>query len=142
MFEVVASSLSPVPDRHVNNRVVQTGAILVATALTTSYVASNHVLCGAAERISLAFTYVHGTATSVEYYVEWSSDGSTWFRSINAATSGATNTLTQNANTISVSGSIKWEDTFNSQDMYVRISYKSTGAADGTLACTAVLLGL
>lgn len=127
------------------NRLLGTLTVCAATDPTTSYAAlGDYVYCGQADYASLRFTSAFNSATSFEYYVEWSYDASTWFRSINVATSTSTNTLTLNNATITVGGAaIKWIDTFKVQDAFMRLVAKRTGgAASDTLAVACDLLGL
>jgi len=133
-FEVVAT----IPDeqqRNPANRRIGHVILREAAALTTSYVASDHTRVTMARRVSLLFTSAWASATSIEYYVEWSWDGTTFFRSVNIATSGATNTLTENLNTLAVGAAKKWIDSFEVQAPYIRVYAKRTGGAAGdTLA--------
>lgn len=143
MAEAAVTSISVLPSRPSldTTRWIGTTPFLAATTLTTSYVATDYVRCGSSQYVTLEFTYVHASAASVEYYVEWSDDGTTFFRSINVATSTGTNTLTMNNQTVATSGNLKWADSFLTQCPFFRINYKSTTNGDGTLACKAVLLG-
>lgn len=122
--------------------VLGTSAIRAAAATTTSYVASNYVATGQAKRITLEFTLVWVDSTSTEWYIEWSHDGSTWFRSVDYAVGGGTNTGTVNVNTLASSASLKWVDSFEPEGIYMRVNVKKTGGVGAdTLAVTAVLLG-
>lgn len=144
MAEVIASlcATNEHPGRHINCREVTKATLKAATALTTSYVATDHVRCASANLINLELTYVHGSAPSIEWYVEWSSDATNWFRDTNTATSTGTNTITANNSTLATSASVKVTQLFTVKDYYMRVNYKSTTNADGTLAIDAILLTL
>lgn len=117
--------------------------MLAAVDPTTSYAAagtSSHMKCAGADLISLLFTRVHGTATSIEWKVEWSYNASTWFRSTSSSTSAGTVTVTQNEATVAVSASVlTFVDTFPVQAPYVRVWVKRTG---GSSTDTVAVVGL
>ena len=116
-------------------------ALRAAAALTTSYVASSHVDCRWTKTICLLFTSIWASATSVEYYVEWSDDGTTWYRSLSASTSSGVVTMTENSATIAVSASLNFADAFPVQAQYMRVWAKRTGGASGdTLAIDVTLM--
>jgi len=96
-------------------------------ALTTSYVATSHIDCSQANKVNVYFTLTWVDSTSTEYYVEWSHDGATWFRSLNISPSGATNTVLDNTQTRAASASANWVDTFPRQAPYMRLYVKKTG---------------
>ena len=107
-------------------------------ALTTSYVATSHIDCSQANKVNVYFTLTWVDSTSTEYYVEWSYDGTTWFRSLNISPSGATNTVLDNTQTRAASASAKWVDTFPRQGSYMRLFVKKSGGvgADALLVET------
>ena len=144
MAEVFASlcATNEHPGRHINCREVTKAVLKAATALTTSYVATDHVICASANIVTLELTYTHGSAPSIQWYLEWSSDGTNWFRDTNVATSTGTNTVTENISTFATSASTKITQQFTVKDYYLRANYKSTTNADGTLAIKAILLSL
>ena len=142
MAEVIATS-GIAATRNPGNRHANRFILREALLPTGSYVASDHAEVLEAEKLSLLITLAgHATLTSLTYYVEWSYDGTTWFRSINVAASGATNTLTQNENTIAITGDVKFCDTFDVQAPYVRVSIKAGGTIDAgaTVAIDALAL--
>lgn len=96
-------------------------------ATTSSYVATSHIDCSQASKINVYFTMTWVDSTSHTYYVEWSKDGTTFFRSINNASSGATNTITMNENVATLAASTNWVDTFERQAPYMRLQIKKTG---------------
>jgi len=96
-------------------------------ATTTSYVASSHIDCSQGNRIVLYFTMTWVDSTSHTYYVEWSHDGTTFFRSINVATAAGVNTLTMNENLVTLGASTNWADSFERQAPYMRVQIKKTG---------------
>lgn len=97
------------------------------TATTTSYVASSHIDCSQGNRVTLYFTLTWVDSTSHTYYVEWSHDATTWFRSINVATSAGTNTLTMNENLATLGASTNFADSFDRLAPYMRVQIKKTG---------------
>lgn len=118
--------------------------LLATVDPTTSYAAagtSSHVKCAGADTIGLLFTHVHGTSTSFEWYVEWSYDGTTFFRTCNKSVSGAAVTNTLSEDTLTVSSSIlKWVDTFPPQAPYFRVNVKRTGGSStDTIAIVALI---
>lgn len=100
-----------------------------AAATTSSYVASNHVNVAGASYLALLFKLTRTDTTSAQWYVEWSHDATTWYRSVNVSASGGTNTLTENSATISYSASLNWCDSFPVEAPYCRVSVKTTGGA-------------
>lgn len=142
---LVAETASGVTDiqRVVNRKRDGYVALRADSALTTSYVASGHIDCSQAQQISLYFLFTWVAATSVEYYIEWSYDATTWYRSINSAASAGVNTVTANAQTIAVTAAVNWVDTFDRQAPYMRVLVKRTaGGATDTLAIFAGVTSL
>lgn len=122
-------------------------ALLAAVDPTTSYAAagtSSHANCAGARAITLLFTRVHNSATSIEWYVEWSQDGTTFFRTVNKSVLGGAVTNTLSEDTIAVSATIlRWTDTFAPQAPYFRVVVKRTGgAASDTVAVTGIVHSL
>lgn len=129
--------------RNQNNRSAASYAIRENLALTTSYVQgganTNYFKCLGYDQITLEFTLTWVDSTSVEWYVEWSSDGTNWFRSLNYSASAGVITGVANNATIANSASAKWADSFPVQDVYCRVSFKKTGGVGAdALAVTAV----
>ena len=127
MAEIQATS-GVFATKNPGNRHANRFALREAALPTGSYVASDHAEVLEGEKVTLLITLSgHVSLTSVTYYVEWSFDGTTWFRSVNVAASGATNTLTSNENVKAISGDDSWADTFEVQAPYVRVSVKAGG---------------
>lgn len=121
-----------------NRRGVSTATLRAATATTASYVATSHTEVGGSDKVTLLFDYVHDDATSIEYYVEWSNDGTNWYRSISTSTSGGTVTVSLNNATLAVSGSVEFADTFDAQAKFMAVRVKHTGGSGtNTLAVKA-----
>lgn len=119
-----------------------TATMRAALATTTSYVVTSHVSCATARLINLKFTLVWADSTSTEWYIEWSHDATTWWRSVNYSTSGAVNTAIYNYNTYASGASAKWMDPVEPQDIYMRLYVKKTGGVGGdTLAVYATMMG-
>lgn len=125
-----------------NKKVLYTAPLRAATATTTSYVASDHVYCGIGQKLSLEFALVWVDSTSTEWYLEWSSDGTNWYRELNLSPSSGTSTAYANNQTIANSASAKWIHSQDVVDAFVRVGVKKTGGVGAdTLAVTAVVLG-
>lgn len=101
-----------------------------AAALTAGYVATGHLDCSQAENINLYFILAWVGSTAISYYIEWSYDATTWFRSINVAAAAGTNTITMNENVVAVSAVVNWVDTYKRQAPFMRIQIKEAGATD------------
>ena len=144
MAEVSLSGVSTPTDRSVNTRAQQTATLRASAATTTSYVASSHVRVGQFQYVSLDFILTWVDSTSTEWYVEWSQDGTTWYRSLDYAVSGGTITATLNSATIANAASANWNDgPIAVQDVYMRVFAKKTGGVGAdTLAVTVTALGL
>ena len=107
-------------------------------ALTASYVASSHVSVVGFRRVTLLLAYVFSSATSIEWYVEFSHDGTTWYRVVNKSASAGTVTNVAANDTMTVTESLNFCDTFETQGAYMRVSVKRTnGAAGDTLGIIA-----
>lgn len=126
MAEVSAYVLSA-NGGSLNRQWHKTATIRAAAATTTSYVASSHVDLIDVRKVNLLFAVGWVDSTSCEYYVEWSDDASNWYRSINVATAAGVNTVTANNQTIAVTASVKWADSFEKQARYMRVAVKKTG---------------
>jgi hypothetical protein len=100
------------------------------SALTASYVATGHLDCSQAENINLYFILAWVGSTSISYYIEWSYDATTWFRSINVSPSAGTNTITMNENVVAVTAVVNWVDTYKRQAPFMRVQIKEAGATD------------
>lgn len=113
-----------------------------SAALTTSYVASDYTIVQPGRTVTLEFVLTWADSTSVEWYVEWSSDASTWYRSCNFSASAGTITATLNNATIANSASANWVDgPITVLDRYMRIRAKKTGGVGAdALAVRAVVL--
>lgn len=112
-----------------------------AAAPTASYVASSHANVVMGRLLTLLFDIVQDSMTAVAYYVEWSHDGTNWFRSTNVAAAAGTNTLTENENVLAVSANIKIADTMQVQAPFVRVQVKATGViGNETVAVDAITL--
>lgn len=114
-------------ERFPSVKIVRTHVLRASAALTTSYVQSNYAKIANARRVVLRFTHTWADSTSVEYYVVWSWDGTTWFRSVNWATSGGVNTGTLNNQTIAPGASANWTDQFDTEGAYISVYAKKTG---------------
>jgi len=143
MAEVRVVTLNtPYTCRVADVRNIGSVALRASAATTTSYVASDHADVSAYERLSLEFTLTWVDSTSTQWYVEWSSDGTNWFRSTNTATSTGTHTLTVNEQTLVLGASTKWiHGAFDVADRYVRVAVKKTGGV-GADALAVTLVGL
>lgn len=143
MAEVRVLTLNtPYTCREISVRNVGSVALRASAATTTSYVASDHAEVSAYKSLSLEFVLTWVDSTSTEWYVEWSSDATNWYRSTNTATSTGTNTLTLNNQTIALGASSKWvHGPFDVADRYVRVSVKKTGGV-GADALGVILVGL
>jgi len=113
-----------------------------AAAHTTSYVATSHFRCADAEWFSLDFALVWVDSTSTEWYVEWSQDGTTFYRDTAVAVSGGVGTLAVSSNTIALGATTNWNDgPYRVRDAYARVQVKKTGGVGAdTLAVLASLL--
>jgi hypothetical protein len=108
-------------------------------ALTTSYVASDHMDVTGADACTVLIAYTYASATSIEWYVEWSHDGTTWFRSINVSPAAGVNTITANSQTYATSATINLSDgNIPVEAAYVRVQIKRTGGAAGDTAAVTV----
>ena len=126
-----------------NQRVLGTATLRAALATTTSYVASSHVQVSQGHRVVLEFALTWADSTSTQWYVEWSPDGTTWFRSINVSSSGGVNTVTLNNATFASGASAAWVDPIEPEGLYMRVNVKKTGGVGAdALAVTATLLGV
>lgn len=96
-------------------------------ATTNSYVVTSHIDCSQGNKINVYFTLTWVDSTSTSYYVEWSHDASTWFRSVNVSPAAGTNTVTMNENVVTLGASTNWVDTFERQAPYMRLYVKKTG---------------
>lgn len=120
-----------------NDRVgAATPATLRANAaLTTSYVASDHCKVPSARKIGILLKLTYVAATSVEWYVEWSHDATTWYRSINVSPSSGTNTIYANSQTYTLgAASVNLCDLVEPQAAYLRVYIKKTGGAGADAA--------
>ena len=80
------------PFEEVKSSGIQT--LRAATLPTNSYVAcTNDFLVGNYNRVTLLFTYIKNTATSVEHRVEFSQDGIKWFKGTNRSIGGGITTI-------------------------------------------------
>jgi len=118
--------------------------LLAAVDPTTSYAAagtSSHFKTAGADSITLLFTRAHSSATSIEWYVEWSLDGTTFFRTVTKTVSGGTVTNAFSEDTITAGATIlRWTDSFPAQAPYCRVVCKRTGGAAGdTVAIVALV---
>lgn len=128
-------------DRTQSLGVIEQAVICAATDPTTTYAAlGDHVKCDRASRVTLLFVAAWVSASHQNYYVEWSHDATTWFRTPNVATAAGVNTLTENENKIALGAALNWSDHFPVVAPYMRIFAKRTvGAAGDTLAVRALL---
>ena len=132
------------PDLNLTTRGIDTRWVEVATlralaALTTSYVASDHIGVTKHERLTFLIFHNWTDATSIEWYYEWSNDASTWWRDTNSATSTSTNTITANNQTLAVSADANIAHTVDVKGRYVRVSIKKTGGVGADAASVAVM---
>lgn len=143
MAEVRVVTLNtPYTCRTADVRNIGSVALRASAATTTSYVASDHAEVSAYERLSLEFALTWADSTSTEWYVEWSSDASNWYRSTNSAASTGTNTVTLNSQTLVLGASSKWvHGPFDVADRYIRVLVKKTGGV-GADALGVTLVGL
>ena len=123
-------------------RLGQPFTLRAALATTSSYVATSHMRTLDGEWVSLDFALVWVDSTSTQWYVEWSQDGTTWYRSLNYSASAGTITATANNATIVLGASTNWNDgPIRVQDNYMRVQVKKTGGVGAdTLAVFATLL--
>lgn len=108
-------------------RAAPTATLRADAATTTSYVASSHVKTVAGVKIAVLIKVTWVDSTSTEWYVEWSHDGTTWYRSINVAPSAGTNTVTVNNQTHASGASVNLCDSFEPEGAYMRVNIKKTG---------------
>ena len=143
MAEVYAGTDSLSTTRNGVQRLAQFFTLRAALATTTSYVATSHMRTFDAEWVSLDFELVWVDSTSTQWYVEWSRDGTTWYRSLNASASAGTTTCVENANTLVSTATLNWNDgPIRVQGAYMRVSVKRTGGVGAdTLAVFATLVG-
>jgi len=128
--------------RPLQVRNAHTHTLLAQSDPTTTYAATDHMLCGWAEKITVQFNFVKTDGTSFEWYYEWSSDATTWYRSINLSASAGVNTVTANNQTF-VAATAALEDCMYVQDLYFRVKIQRTGGAvTNTVKVTATLLAL
>lgn len=113
--------------RSPGNRRIGHHTLRAAAAPTGSYVDTDYARVQVGRILTLLFTATWASVTSYDYYVEWSFDGTNWFRSINSSASGATNTITANSNRFAISAAAKWADTMQVQAPYVRVALKANG---------------
>lgn len=135
---------STVPShRSADQRLGALATLRASAALTTSYVASNHLRCNQGEKLNVRFVFDWDDATSVEWYYEWSSDATTWCREQNRAESAGTTTHTDQVNTKATSADTNWSDTIYAVDIYVRVGIKRTGGSGTNAMIVGVtMLGL
>ena len=117
-------------------------ALRADAALTSSYVATSHLKSISGEWINLDFLFTWAAATSVEWYVEWSADGTTWYRDTSYSVSAGVATLLASSNTIAVTASVNWNDgPIRCRDNYMRVqAKKTTGAGADSLAISATVI--
>ena len=112
-------------------------------ATTTSYVASSHVATTGFRRVAVLIKVTWVDSTSTEWYVEWSMDGTTWYRSINVSPSAGTNTITVNSQTHVSAASVNLTDSFDVEAPFMRVNIKKTGGVGAdTAEIIAVALAL
>ena len=129
MAEVFCSaSTAAIPPTEGLYRVAQPFILRAALAHTTSYVATGHMKTADGDFVSLALALVWADSTSTEWYVEWSQDGTTWYRSLNySASAGVITTVANNATLVN-GASANWNDgPIRIQDAYMRVQVKKTG---------------
>lgn len=141
MAETYPLTTSDVMDRGASIARQQEFTLRASAAMTTSYVAGSHFKCQPGRAFALEFALTWADSTSVEWYVEWSSDGSTWYRSCNFAASTGTITATLNNATIANSASANWIDgPITVIDRYARVSVKKTGGSGGDAVAIRAIL--
>ena len=104
-----------------------TATLRADLATTTSYVASSHVKVVGAKKIALLLKITWVDSTSTEWYVEWSHDGTTFYRSPNLSPSSGTNTVYVNSQTHASGASVNICDSFDAEAAYMRVNVKKTG---------------
>jgi hypothetical protein len=113
----------------------------VRTALipTTSYVVGTVVEnAGQYNQLNVLVQWVAGTATSCEVKVEFSFDGTTYFRETNATVAGGSSTLVVNEYTFTTAGNYEIKVPISAR--YIKISIKGTGTlTTSTVAVDAIL---
>ncbi len=120
-------------------------AIFAVADPTTSYVTTNYVraVTSSRSKMTVQFTLTWASSTSIEYYYEWSPDGTNWFRTLNLSAAAGVNTATLNNQTIVLGASAKWEDSMYVQDIFFRVNVKRTGgSASDTLAVSVTQLDI
>ncbi len=136
---------TPVQQDNVSGRSTWQGwALLTAVDPTTSYAAAGttgHVPVAGADLITLIITRVHSSATSIEWKVEWSYDGTNFSRTVNKSVLAGAVTNVFSEDTIAAGASIlTWTDSFTPQAPYFRVLFKRTGGAAGdTVAAICVV---
>lgn len=109
-------------------------------ALGTSYEVDDYAKVIQGRRATLLIDYNHTDATSIEWYVEWSHDGTNWFRSSNISASGAVNTVTANNATFSTSGDANLADSFEVLAPYLRVQIKRSGGTAASVGIDVLVL--
>lgn len=140
MAEAVFLGTGP-QSRPVGAKNCGTATLRASASLTTSYVASDYAKVSHFERVDVRLLFDWDDATSVEWYYEWSADGTTFYPEQNIATSAGTSTFTAQVNTRAVAADVNWADALYVTDNYLRVQIKRTGGA-GTNAMTVALTGL
>ena len=118
--------------------IVTETTIRSAAILTTSYVAATTIeQAGRFNQLALLLAYTQGSLTSLEIKIEFSMDGTTFFRETVTSVSGGTSTLSMNEYTFTSTGNIviplpAFYD-------FIKVSAKGTGTVtSSSLAITAV----
>lgn len=114
-------------------------AVRAAAEPTTSYVAGTVIDdCENFNQLDVLVQYTKASSTSAEIKVEFSVDGSVYFREANATASSGTTTLVLNEYTFGASGNYRIEIPISCR--YVKISAKVTGTeAASSITVDAVL---
>jgi hypothetical protein len=121
------------------------GTVLPSTTLTNAYSGgvTLRLSPGEANNVLLYLTYAMGgseTSNTVEFIIEGSQDGSTWFRrQRESATAGAVTVAFEEYTIQPGSSRILLTDI---ADKYIRVSFKETGVAAnaGTISAVATLM--
>jgi len=123
------------------------GTTYTPVTLESTYIApgiSGVLRSGGSSRVSFYIIYTVGTAettNSIELKVEFSPDGTNWFRASNDSTSTGTSTLTQREFTFvgAAAGAYSLNLPITISDLFMRIAAKETGvaAAKGTVSIEA-----
>ena len=129
--------------RPVDKRLILLSTIFADADPTTSYVASDTLYCAQAALANLELVITRSTSTSFEWYLEWSNDGTTWFRELNISPSSGTNTVYANSYTLGVSSSVNVLLSNAVLAPYLRVNVKRTGGSSSDkVTIKAALLGL